>query len=113
MISSKERSFLRSLANEMQTIFQIGKEGVTENVITQFNDAMVARGLVKSSVQKNADEEPSDICRTIAEATNAEIVQIIGRKFVLYQFTEDHKSIYNDVRLEKRAFEARSKKMTR
>ena len=110
MLSSKDRSFLRSLANEMQTIFQVGKGGISENMISQFNDALIARGLVKASVQKNAEEEPADICHAIADATDAEVVQIIGRKFVLYQFSDAYKRVYDDLRLEKRAFEARSKK---
>ena len=111
MISSKDRSHLRSLANEMQTIFQVGKGGLTENVIRQYDEALTARGLVKSSVQKNAEETPSKFCSMIADATNADIVQVIGRKFVLYRHTEDHKSIYDDPRLDGRAFEARSKKL--
>ena len=110
MISSKDRSHLRSLANEMQTIFQVGKDGLTENVIRQYDEALTARGLVKSSVQRSAEETPTEFCRQIAEATQAEIVQVIGRKFVLYRATEEFQNIYKDPRLENRAFEARSKK---
>lgn len=93
MITGKQRSYLRTLANGMQPIFQVGKNGVTENVIKQFDDALEARELVKASMLKNSLEEVRDVCQYIADETNAEIVQIVGSKFVLYRESEKNKQI--------------------
>jgi len=93
MLTGKQRSYLKCIANSTQPIFQIGKGGINENVIKQFNEALEARELVKATVLKNAEEDVNVICTKIAEKTDAEIVQVIGNKFVLYRESENCKSI--------------------
>jgi RNA-binding protein len=93
LLTGKQRSYLRALANNIQPIFQVGKAGVTDNIIKQFSDALEARELVKATVLKNAVSETRDICEEIARATKAEIVQVIGNKFVLYRESAENKVI--------------------
>jgi RNA-binding protein len=93
MLTGKQRSFLRALANEVDPIFQIGKGGLNDNMITQFNDALEARELVKVSVLKNSLEDTKELCNEAARLTGAEIVQIIGKKFVLYKESTKNKVI--------------------
>lgn len=91
MLTGKQRSLLRSLANQIQPIFQVGKEGIDENVIKQFDEALEARELVKATVLKNSILDTREVCEEIAEKTNSEIVQVIGRKFVLYRKSKKEK----------------------
>ena len=93
MLTSKQRSYLRSLANGIEPIFQVGKGGVGENMIKQFNDALEARELVKASVLKNSLTDTRQICEEVASLAGAEIVQVIGNKFVLYKESKDDKVI--------------------
>lgn len=85
MLTGKQRSYLKSLANGIDPIMQIGKGGVTENVIKQIDDALEARELIKISVLNNSMLEAKDTANEIAEAVRAEFVQSIGNKFVLYR----------------------------
>lgn len=93
MLTSKQRSYLRSLANTIDPIFQVGKGGVGDNLIKQFNDALEARELIKATVLRNADTGAREICEEIAVRTGAEVVQVIGSKFVLYKESKKHKEI--------------------
>lgn len=93
MLTSKQRSYLRGLANTVPPIFQVGKGGVSDNMVKQFNDALEARELVKATVLKNALTETREICEEIAGLTGAEVVQVIGSKFVLYKESKDNKVI--------------------
>jgi RNA-binding protein len=93
MISSKQRSYLRGLANTITPILQVGKGGVNDNMVKQFSDALEARELVKATVLKNSIADTREICEELAEQTGAEIVQVIGSKFVLYKESKDNKSI--------------------
>jgi len=93
MLTSKQRSYLRSLANVIEPIFQVGKGGVGENMIKQFNDALEARELVKASVLKNSMSDAREICEEISSLTGSDIVQVIGNKFVLYKESKDDKVI--------------------
>lgn len=93
MLTGKQRSYLRALANNIQPIFQVGKGGVGENMIKQYNDAFEARELVKSSVLKNSMADARDVSEEIASATGAEIVQVIGNKFVLYKESKENRVI--------------------
>lgn len=88
MLTGKQRSYLRSLANNIQPIFQIGKGGINDNMVKQFNDALEARELIKATVLKNAECETKTVCEELAELTQAHIVQVIGSKFVLYKPSE-------------------------
>lgn len=85
MISTKQRAQLRSLANVLDPVMQIGKEGVSENSITQINGLFDARELFKINVLKNCDESPKEIASKIQEVTGCEIIQCIGSKIVLYK----------------------------
>lgn len=93
MLTSKQRSYLRGLANTVQPIFQVGKGGVNENMIKQFNDALEARELIKATVLKNSMAETKEISNEISNMTNSDIVQVIGSKFVLYKESKDNKVI--------------------
>jgi len=93
MLTSKQRSYLRGLANTIDPIFQIGKGGIGDNMIKQFNDALEARELVKAAVLRNADSDARQISEEIAQRTGADVVQVIGSKFVLYKESEKHKEI--------------------
>ena len=93
MLTGKQRSYLRSLANTVQPIFQVGKGGITENVIKQFDEALEARELVKATVLKNSSADAREVCEEIARHTGAEVVQVIGNKFVLYRESKENKTI--------------------
>ena len=81
MLTSKQRAHLRSLANGIDTILQIGKEGVTENVLRQADDALTARELIKGRVLETAPVLPREAAVAVAEATGSEVVQVIGTRF--------------------------------
>jgi len=91
MITGKQRSYLRSLANSIEPIFQVGKGGINENMVRQFNEALEARELIKVSVLKNSADDTRDICNEVAELTGSEVVQIIGNKFVIYKESKENK----------------------
>lgn len=85
MISSKQRSFLRGLANPLEPIFQIGKGGLGENMVQALSDALTARELIKVRVLKNIMDDPRTVAAELAEATNAEVIQVIGQNIILYR----------------------------
>jgi len=89
MLTGKQRSYLKSLANSMDTIMQIGKGGVTENVIKQIDDALEARELIKIKILNNSALEAKETANEIAESVRAEYVQSIGNKFVLYRESKE------------------------
>ena len=88
MITSKQRAYLRSLANSIPAIMQIGKGGLNENLLKTVSDALEARELIKLTVLENSGEEPKELIRAMAEALNAEPVAVTGRKIVLYRASE-------------------------
>ena len=89
MLTGKQRSYLKSMANGIDSIMQIGKGGITENVIKQIDDALTARELIKISVLNNSMLEAKETANEIAEAVRAEYVQSIGNKFVLYRQSKE------------------------
>ena len=93
MLTSKQRAQLRALANPIDTIMQVGKGGVTENLITTVSDALEARELIKLRVLENSGYTPREAADTLAEATGADVVAVIGTRFVLYRESEKHKRI--------------------
>ncbi|NJD01188.1 MAG: ribosome assembly RNA-binding protein YhbY [Ruminiclostridium sp.] len=93
MLTGKQRSYLRSLANGIEPIFQVGKGGIGENMIKQFNDALEARELVKAAVLKNSMSDAREISEEISSLTSSDVVQVIGNKFVLYKESKDDKVI--------------------
>lgn len=86
-LTSKQRAQLRGMANTIDTILQVGKEGVTEAVIAQANEALEARELVKGRVLENSPLTAREACDQLARPTRSEPVQVIGSKFVLYRET--------------------------
>lgn len=85
MFTSKERSKLRSLAQTVEPIGQIGKGGISDNMIESFSQALESRELIKITVLNNSDEEARWVADELAEALNAEVVCTIGHKVVLYR----------------------------
>lgn len=85
MLTSKQRSYLRKLAMDIPDIIFIGKDGITDEVIIQTHDAIVARELVKGKIQQNSLEEVEEAARVLADATKSEVVCTIGNKFILYK----------------------------
>ena len=85
MITTKQRAFLRGLGNALDPLMQIGKEGVTENVLESANLLLEARELVKIRVLKNADESTRTVAEEVAGRLGAEVVQVIGNNFILYK----------------------------
>ena len=85
-LTSKQRAQLRGLANSLDTILQIGKDGIGDNLIKQANDALEARELIKGKVlDNNLDYDARTAAEELAKATRSEVVQVIGTKFVLYR----------------------------
>ena len=84
-LTSKQRAQLRGLANGIDTILIIGKEGIGENLVKQANDALEARELIKGRVLENSMLSPREAAETLAPLTRSEVVQVIGTKFVLYR----------------------------
>lgn len=87
-LTSKQRAQLRGLANSIDTILQVGKDGIGENLIKQVNDALEARELIKGRVlDNNIEYDARTAAEELAAATRSEVVQVIGSKFVLYRET--------------------------
>ncbi len=84
-LTSKQRAQLRSLANPLPTILQVGKDGLGDNLIKQANDALEARELIKCRVLETAMLTPKEACEQLCKLTRSEPVQVIGTKFVLYR----------------------------
>lgn len=84
-MTSKQRSQLKSIAMTTEAILNIGKESLTEEFITACEEALEARELIKINVLKNCADDLRAIAEAIAEHTDAEVVQVIGRKIVLYR----------------------------
>ena len=93
MITSKQRAYLRSLANSIDPILQVGKSGVTPELVKGIAEALEAREILKINILKNCFIEPREICRMITERTHSEPVQVIGRKIVVYKMNRDKPKI--------------------
>lgn len=89
MLNSKQRAYLRGLANQIETILIVGKGEINENIITQADNALTARELIKCRVLENSSYTAREACDIIAEKCGADGVQVIGSKFVLYRRNED------------------------
>ncbi len=93
MITSKQRAYLRGLANTAETIFQIGKGGITDNLVAQVEDALEARELIKLKVLETCEYTPREAAGILAERCGAEPVQCIGARLVLYRESKKNKQI--------------------
>lgn len=85
MITSKQRAYLRSLANPIETIVMVGKGGMSPEIIKQADDALTARELIKGKVLETSPVSPKEAAEQIAQELQAVVVQVIGTKFVLYR----------------------------
>lgn len=90
-MTSKQRSYLKGLAMKIEPIFQIGKSSLTPEITSAIAEALEARELIKISVLKNCLDDGRSIAAMLAERTHSEVVQVIGRKIVLYKPAKDEK----------------------
>ena len=84
-LTGKQRAQLRGLANGIETVIHIGKDGIGDNLIKQANDVLEARELIKCKVLENSLLSSREAAEALAKAARAEVVQVIGTKFVLYR----------------------------
>ncbi|KAI4447356.1 RNA-binding protein YhbY [Eubacterium plexicaudatum ASF492] len=84
-LTSKQRAYLKSLSGKIEPIFQIGKASLTPSITDAINDALEKRELVKISVLKNCFDDPKELAAMVAERTHSNVVQVIGKKFILYR----------------------------
>ena len=92
--NSKQRAYLKSLAMELQPVVQVGKSGLTPELTAAAQEALDARELIKISVLQNCAEDPREMAQIIADRTHSDVVQVIGKKIVLYkQGKEDKRKI--------------------
>lgn len=90
-MTTKQRAYLKSLAMTMEPIFQVGKNSMTPELTAAIAEALEARELIKVSVLKNCTDDPKEIARLVAERTRSQVVQVIGKKIVLYKEGKDKK----------------------
>ena len=92
-MTSKQRAYLKSMAMSMDPIMQIGKATVTPEITTSVDQALEARELIKMHILKNCFDDPKEVAQVIAERTRSEVVQVIGKKIVLYRESKNNKQI--------------------
>ncbi len=93
MITSKQRAYLRGLSNGYETLFQVGKNGITDTLIKQVEDALKARELIKINSLENTPSTPKEIANTIAEKAKCDVVQVVGRKMIFYKRNNENPKI--------------------
>ena len=98
-MTSKQRAYLKSLAMTMAPIFQVGKASVTTELLGALEEALAARELIKLSVLQNCADEPREIAEMIADRTRSQVVQVIGKKIVLYRENKDEKNEKKKIQL--------------
>ena len=92
-MTSKQRAYLKGLAMNIEPIFQIGKYGLTPEVTEAVRETFNTRELVKIAVLKNCLDDPKQIAGMLADRSGAQVVQVIGKKIVLYKESKEHKKI--------------------
>ncbi|RIO83968.1 ribosome assembly RNA-binding protein YhbY [Staphylococcus gallinarum] len=93
MLTGKQKRFLRSKTHNVDPTFQIGKSGISDNMVTQIKDTLENRELIKIHVLQNNFEDKNDLAQSLSDATKSEIVQVIGSMIVLYKESTDNKQI--------------------
>ena len=96
-MNSKDRAYLRSLANTVEPILQVGKSRITDNLIKQVNDALEARELIKITVLETAPEDAKETAIKLSNNSNSVVVQVLGRKITLYRKRKKDSKISIDV----------------
>ena len=89
--TTKQRAYLKSLAMNITPIFQVGKSSLTPEITEAVNEALAARELIKISVLQNCADDPKEIAQYLSERTHSDVVQVIGKKIVLYREGKDNK----------------------
>lgn len=92
-MTSKERAYLKSLASTMNPLFQVGKSSITPEFTKGIDEALEARELIKINVLKNCMDDPREIAQVLSERTKSQVVQVIGKKIVLYKKSSDNPKI--------------------
>jgi len=93
MLTGKQKRYLRSLAHHAKPVTQVGKGGVSDNMIEQINLALESHELIKVSILQNCEEDKHEVAADLAERSGAELVQLIGKQVVLYKESQDNKTI--------------------
>lgn len=93
MLTGKQRSYLRSLGNNIDSIFHVGKNGIDDAFLKQIDDALEAREIIKCNVLKNSILTSREACDIVCEALEAEPVQVIGNRFIIYRSSKEKPSI--------------------
>ncbi|KZE40059.1 RNA-binding protein [Bhargavaea cecembensis] len=93
MLTGKQKRFLRSEAHHLQPVFQVGKQGINDELISGISEALEKRELIKVAILQNAPEEKEDVAQVLSERTRAELVQLIGKTIVLYRESRDNKRL--------------------
>jgi len=88
-MTSKQRAYLMSLASNLQPVYQIGKSSLTPEVTAGISEAFNKRELIKVAVLKNCADDPKEIAQMLGERTHSQVVQVIGKKIVLYKPNKD------------------------
>ena len=91
MLNSRQRAQLRAIANDMETILQIGKSGITDNTVKQVADALEARELIKLRILETCPTDVKVTANEIANLTGADVVQVIGTRFILHKESQNNK----------------------
>ncbi len=93
-ITSKQRSKLKSIAATLSPIAQIGKGGITDNLLKTLSDALDAREIIKVHILDNADDDPRNLAENVAELLEAVPVAVIGRKAIFYRYSRRDKFVH-------------------
>lgn len=93
-MTSKQRAYLMNLASKLDPVFQLGKASLTPEFTKAIAETFQTKELIKISVLKNCFDDPKEIAGMIADRTQAEVVQIIGKKIVLYKKNKEHQKIF-------------------
>ena len=92
-LTSKQRAHLKGLAMNIDPIFQVGKSSITPEYVEAIREAFNTRELIKISVLKNCLDDPKEIAQVVAERTGSTVVQVIGKKIVLYKKSKKEKHV--------------------
>lgn len=93
MLTTKQKSFLRSEAHHLDPIFQVGKGGVSEAMLVQIKEALEKRELVKISILQNNEDGKDEVAKALAKGTKSQLVQLIGHTVILYKQSVNNKKI--------------------
>lgn len=92
-MTTKQRAYLKGLAMKLEPIYQIGKSALTPEITEGVSEALEARELIKINVLKNCMEDPGELAQILSERTHSQVVQVIGKKIVLYRESKEKKRI--------------------